>query len=272
MVLIVAKDAPYTDLRSLVDAARCQPNALNYGSAGNGSPLHLAAELFRQSAQVQINHVPYTGGSAHTMDLTGGRLDMILDDLVVTAPHWAPSAQDIVRAAAGQITFLPEPITEDVLAEQLAATGAQVLVLQPHGQADHHATEPDLDRFLAQIDILSLHCPLTGRTHSLIGHRELALLRRGSLRINTARGPVVDEAALLQALQSGHLAGAGLDTFDAEPLPAGHPLLTLPNVLLTPHVAGVTRNAALQVADITARNIVDYLATGTLPGHHLVTG
>lgn len=81
MVLIVAKDAPYTELRSLADAARRQPNALNYGSAGNGSPLHLAAGLFRQSAQVQINHVPYTGGSAHTMDLTGGRLDMILDTL-----------------------------------------------------------------------------------------------------------------------------------------------------------------------------------------------
>jgi len=95
-------------------------------------------------------------------------------------------------------------------------------------------------------------------------------MRRGSLLINTARGPVVDEAALLEALQSGQLEGAGLDTFDTEPLPAGHPLLALPNVLLTPHVAGVTRNAALQVANITARNIVDYLATGTLPAHHLV--
>jgi D-3-phosphoglycerate dehydrogenase len=153
-----------------------------------------------------------------------------------------------------------------------AALGARVLVLRPDGQADSHATEPDLDRFLAQLDILSLHCPLTERTRGLIGRRELSLMRRGSLLINTARGPVVDEAALLEALQSGRLEGAGLDTFDTEPLPAGHPLLALPNVLLTPHVAGVTRNAAARVANITARNIVDYLATGALPAHHLVAG
>ena len=86
MVLIVAKDSPYTDLRSLVEAARRQPNALNYGSAGNGSPLHLAAELFKQNAHIQINHVPYKGGSAHTMDLMGGRLDMILDTLTSATP------------------------------------------------------------------------------------------------------------------------------------------------------------------------------------------
>ncbi|MFC5521361.1 Bug family tripartite tricarboxylate transporter substrate binding protein [Polaromonas jejuensis] len=86
MVLIVAKDSPYTDLRSLVEAARRQPNALNYGSAGNGSPLHLAAELFKQNAHIQISHVPYKGGSAHTMDLMGGRLDMILDTLSSAAP------------------------------------------------------------------------------------------------------------------------------------------------------------------------------------------
>lgn len=86
MVLIVAKESPYADLRSLVDAARRQPNALNYGSAGNGSPLHLAAELFKQSANIQINHVPYKGGNAHTMDLMGGRLDMILDTLTSATP------------------------------------------------------------------------------------------------------------------------------------------------------------------------------------------
>ncbi len=86
MVLIVAKDSPYTDLRSLVEAARRQPNGLNYGSAGNGSPLHLAAELFKQNANIQITHVPYKGGSAHTMDLMGGRLDMILDTLTSATP------------------------------------------------------------------------------------------------------------------------------------------------------------------------------------------
>jgi len=86
MVLVVAQDSPYTNVRALVDAARKQPGALNYGSSGNGSPLHLAAELFKQAAQVQINHVPYKGGNAHTMDLMGGRLDMILDTLTSASP------------------------------------------------------------------------------------------------------------------------------------------------------------------------------------------
>lgn len=86
MVLIVAKDSPYNDLGSLVEAARRQPNTLNYGSAGNGSPLHLAAELFKQNAHIQVSHVPYKGGNAHTMDLMGGRLDMILDTLTSAIP------------------------------------------------------------------------------------------------------------------------------------------------------------------------------------------
>ncbi|MGE8319815.1 MAG: NAD(P)-dependent oxidoreductase [Comamonas sp.] len=154
---------------------------------------------------------------------------------------------------------------------QLAATlGARVLVLRPAGQADGLDCEPDLHRLLPQVDILSLHCPLTERTRGLIGAPELALLRPGSLLVNTARGPVVDEAALLVALQSGHLAGAGLDTFDVEPLPQGHPLTLLPQVLLTPHVAGVTRQAALRVATLTAANIVDHLAGRPLPAGHLL--
>ena len=86
LVLVVAQDSPYTNLKSLVEAARKQPGLLNYGSSGNGSPLHLGAELFKQRAQLQINHVPYKGGNAHTMDLMGGRLDMIMDTLTSASP------------------------------------------------------------------------------------------------------------------------------------------------------------------------------------------
>jgi tripartite-type tricarboxylate transporter receptor subunit TctC len=85
-IVIVAKDSPFTDLKSLVDAARKKPGALMYGSAGNGSPLHLAGELFKQTAKLDINHVPYKGGSAHTMDLIGGRLDMIFDTTTSAVP------------------------------------------------------------------------------------------------------------------------------------------------------------------------------------------
>jgi phosphoglycerate dehydrogenase-like enzyme len=98
---------------------------------------------------------------------------------------------------------------------------------------------------LAQADILSLHLPLTPATRHVIGAAELGQMRRSALLINTARGPLVDEAALVAALQTGQIAGAGLDVFEAEPLPANHPLVALPNVVLTPHISAGTADALI---------------------------
>lgn len=152
-----------------------------------------------------------------------------------------------------------------------AALGARVLVLDRHGRgAAGHETVATLDALLPRVDILSLHCPLNDATRGLIGERELALMPRGSFLVNTARGAVVDEAALVNALRSQHLAAAGLDTFAVEPLPADHPLRTLPNALITPHVAGVTRAAALRVATLTAQNVIDVLTGRALPAAHVV--
>ena len=156
---------------------------------------------------------------------------------------------------------------------QLAATlGAQVLVWRRQGEADGHATVRELAELLPRVDILSLHCPLTDATRGLIGAPELARMKAGALLINTARGAVVDEAALAVALHSGQLGGAGLDTFETEPLAAGSALRGLPNVILTPHVAGVTRQAALRVATTTARNVLDFMAGRPLPARHRVAG
>ena len=97
-----------------------------------------------------------------------------------------------------------------------------------------------LDELLALADAVSIHVKLTDQTRGLIGARELALMRPGALLVNTARGPVVDAAALKAALDSGHLGGAGLDVFAEEPLPAGDPLLSCQQVVLTPHCADTT--------------------------------
>lgn len=119
--------------------------------------------------------------------------------------------------------------------------------------------EPDFDALLERVDILSLHCPLTDKTRGLIGAAQFARMKPGALLINTARGQVVDEAALVQALESGKLAGAGLDTFMVEPPERDNPLFAMPNVLVTPHIAAGTTDAILRMGTIAANNIISYL-------------
>jgi phosphoglycerate dehydrogenase-like enzyme len=92
----------------------------------------------------------------------------------------------------------------------------------------------------ATADVVTLHLKLSDRTHGIVGPDELAAMRPTAYLINTSRGPLVDEDALIDALRTGSIAGAGLDVFDVEPLPAQHPLRTLPNTVVTPHVGYVT--------------------------------
>jgi D-3-phosphoglycerate dehydrogenase len=96
---------------------------------------------------------------------------------------------------------------------------------------------PGLDALLAEADIVSLHCPLTPETRGMIGAREFALMKRGALLVNVARGGVVQEDALVRALEAGEIAGAAVDVFDAEPPPPDHKLLRMDNVVVTPHCA-----------------------------------
>ncbi len=97
------------------------------------------------------------------------------------------------------------------------------------------------DELFASADFVTVHLRLSPRTDGLVGARELALMRKDAYLVNTSRGPIVDEAALIQALDQGKIAGAALDVYDREPLPAGHPLRHTPNLLLTPHIGYVTR-------------------------------
>ena len=99
----------------------------------------------------------------------------------------------------------------------------------------------DKEALFRRSDVLSVHVVLSGRTRGLVGSREIGLMKPTAYLINTSRGPIVDEAALIDALASRAIAGAGLDVFDQEPLPADHPFRTLPNTVLTPHIGGRTR-------------------------------
>jgi phosphoglycerate dehydrogenase-like enzyme len=101
----------------------------------------------------------------------------------------------------------------------------------------------ELDEVLGTADIVTLHVPLTPATRNLIDRAALARMKPGAYLVNTARGGLVDEAELVEALAGGRLAGAGLDVFESEPLPAGHPLAEFRNVVLTPHISAGTRDA-----------------------------
>ncbi|KXB30570.1 glycerate dehydrogenase [Dechloromonas denitrificans] len=145
------------------------------------------------------------------------------------------------------------------------AFGMRVLRAERKGAT---AVRPGYTAFaevLREADAISLHCPLTDETRGLIGEAELRAMRRSALLINTARGGIVDEAALIQALKEGWIGGAGFDVITAEPPPAGHPmvapdLLALPNFLLTPHVAWASRPAMQTLADQLIDNIEAFVA------------
>lgn len=118
----------------------------------------------------------------------------------------------------------------------------------------------DLDTLMAECDVVSLHTPLNDSTRGLVNEKNLALMKPNAVLINTARGPVVDSAALADALKSGRIAGACIDVFENEPpVAADHPLLTAPNTVVTPHVAFATKEALVKRAVIVFDNVDKYL-------------
>jgi len=149
------------------------------------------------------------------------------------------------------------------------AFGMEVLATDPYLSEEEigrrGAQAVALDDLLARSDIVSLHCPRATDTIGMIGARALARMKRGALFITTARGGIHDEAALFEALRSGQIGGAGLDVWDREPPPLGHPLLTLENVIASFHTAGVTHEARRNVAAIAAEQVVGMLRGGRPP-------
>ena len=142
------------------------------------------------------------------------------------------------------------------------AFGMKVLKARRPGAADDRPGRLPLDTLLGLSDVVSLHCPLTEATRGLIGQRELRLMQPHALLINTARGGIIDEAALARALRRGVIAGAGIDVLSSEPPPRDHPLLAadLPNLILTPHVAWASREARQRLVDRVAGNIEAFVA------------
>ncbi len=152
--------------------------------------------------------------------------------------------------------------------------GMQVMALGRPGKAEALPAgvtpAPDLAALLRHSDVLSLHCPYTPQTHHIINAAALAMMPTGSYLVNTARGGIVDEAALAASLDSGHTAGAGLDVFETEPPPADHPLRRHSRVLITPHVSGVTDGSLVNMGLMAAECIAAHLTGGTVPPDRIV--
>ncbi len=156
------------------------------------------------------------------------------------------------------------------VARRAPAFGMEVLYASRTGRSGAPGRRVELEELLAASHVVSLHCPLTPATHHLLDARRLVLMRPGAVLINTARGPVVDEAALVEALSSGRLGGAGLDVYEREP--EVHPgLLELPNVMLLPHVGSATVETRSAMADLVAAN-VEAVLEGREPPTPVVRG
>lgn len=147
-----------------------------------------------------------------------------------------------------------------ILAPILTAMGATVLYTATSQKADADADWRDLPGLLKESDIVSLHLPLTPDTETMIDAAAIAAMKPGAVLVNTARGGLVDETALVQALTSGHLRAAGLDVVTVEPAPAGNPLFDLENVVIMPHIAWITPetlNRSLGIAFENCRRVRD---------------
>jgi phosphoglycerate dehydrogenase-like enzyme len=141
-----------------------------------------------------------------------------------------------------------------VLAPALAALGVEVIYTATAPKADAGARFVPLDELLHESDIVSLHVPLTEATAGMIGVAQIGQMKRGAILINTARGGLVDQAALVAALRLGQLSAAGLDVFAEEPIAADAPLLALDNVVLTPHLGWLSRGTLIRSLAIAAEN------------------
>ena len=214
---------------------------------------------------VQVSHTPgvltdATADLAMALLLGVGRRTREGDAMVRAGRFlgWAPTMLRGIDLAGARIGIVGWGRIGQAVARRAEAFGMEVV---------HHSRSSgiELETLLETSDVVSLHCPLTPSTHHLLDARRLALMKRGAILINTSRGPVVDEAALVKALASGALAGAGLDVYEAEP--DVHPgLIERDDVLLLPHLGSATWGTRRRMAVMAARDLVA-MVRGNAPRH-----
>lgn len=188
--------------------------------------------------------------------LAAARAAVALDTAVRTGDFAARSRWLGVELRGRTLVLLGYGRIGREVAARAAAFGMRIVAFDPFVTTvpDGITLVPTLDEALVVADVLSLHLPLTDATRGLIGARELATMPQGSILVNASRGGLVDEDALVDAVTSGHLHGAGLDTFAIEPLPTGSPLVGEPRIVLSPHSAALTEQGLRAMSMTTVEN------------------
>lgn len=181
-------------------------------------------------------------------------------DARMRAGHWDKATANGIELFGKTLGLVGLGSIGSILMDLVGPLRMNVRVFDPYlkalPQRDHVQRETSFDNLLASSDVISLHCPLTHDNRDLIGAEQLKRMRPNSLLINTARGELINTEALVQALASGQIAGAGLDTFNPEPPPADSPLWQLPNLVATPHVGANTTDARDRVGLLALQQIV----------------
>ncbi len=186
-------------------------------------------------------------------------------DALVRAGEWRPGKPATAELHGSVMGIVGLGAIGERVAELASAFSMEVVAFDP--ARDRSWPVPvgrceSLADLLTKSDVVSLHIPLTDRTRDLIDAKALTLMKPDAILVNTARGGIVDEAALVSLLESGHLAGAGLDTFDREPPGADAPVCRCQRVVLSPHIAGVTPESTLRMSMSCAENITEFLLRG----------
>lgn len=182
-------------------------------------------------------------------------------DFKVTQPIYRLRGRTIGLVGFGKIP--------QMLAEKVKPLGLKVLAYDPYfpkNLAEEKGVAlVELDELCAQSDFISVHAPLMEATRGMIGEQQFARMKKDAIIINTSRGPVIHEKALVDALTKGQIAGAALDVVEEEPIPKDHPLLSMDNVILTPHAAWYSEEAAAEMRSKAAMGVVDVLIAGEYP-------
>jgi (S)-sulfolactate dehydrogenase len=215
-----------------------------------------------------IKVIPASGANAESVAeyvvtaALGGLRGAYFSTHAVEAGTWPRQMLSLGREAAGKVMgIIGLGSVGRLTARKAAALGMRVIAHDPGLAAgaeawrEVEAPPRSLDGLLAESDVVSLHVPLTAATRGLLDAGRLARMKRDAILINTARGGLVDEAALAAMLRAGRLGGAALDVFEKEPLPAGSALVGVPRLLLTPHIAGVTVEANERVSALIAERV-----------------